>query len=241
MRITAISDIHGSLIPIPRTDLLIIAGDWSPLEIQQNDWAMRQWLATQFIPWMKKIECSRICFIAGNHDFICEPVFLNSDLLLTGSPRLEFSRDILHPLLQKHNLLQKVCYLENSFATYNGLRIFGCPYVEGCRGWAFSQSELKFPYSNIKKCDILITHQPPQYNLLGTTCIDNKEYSLGSVSLLERIKQIKPKLVFSGHIHEGNHQPQILQHSNTKKTILYNCAIKDEEYEVRFNPQTLEI
>ena len=62
MRITAISDIHGSLIPIPKTDLLIIAGDWSPLEIQQNDWAMRQWLATQFIPWMKKIECSRAIF-----------------------------------------------------------------------------------------------------------------------------------------------------------------------------------
>ena len=123
MRITAISDIHGSLIPIESTDLLIIAGDWSPLEIQTKIWYMREWINDCFLPWCDQIDANRILFVAGNHDFICDQNFMQNPIpnLQNPLPNLQnplFKKDILWQYLRKHRLLNKITYLDCSSSTY---------------------------------------------------------------------------------------------------------------------------
>lgn len=239
MRITAISDIHGSLIPIEPTDLLIIAGDWCPLEIQNTIWYMREWIDTCLLPWFKEIPANKIVFIAGNHEFICDPNFIQ--IPVENAPYITFSKNILHPSLKKHGLLHKVTYLESSSVKYKGYKIFGIPYVDGCRGWAFSQGDVRGSYKLIPKCDILITHQPPLFGGVGRTVVDGIEYELGSWSLLEAIRDKKPKYLFCGHIHNGNHEEQIYHHSDDKQTHIINCAIKNEDYQIFYPIQVINV
>lgn len=223
MKITAISDIHGYLPEIDQTDLLLIAGDWSPLEIQTNFLYMKEWLKDQFVPWMTKTKAKKIIFIAGNHDFICDPIYIYP---------YNFQNDLLEPLLKYNNLIKKVKYLENNFSIYKGYKIYGCPYVEGCRGWAFSMAEINKHYRNIPKCDILITHQPPMFNSVGATMIENTPLELGSFELLQSLTKANPTYHFFGHVHEGNHNPSVYCN-----TTLYNCSLKNEDYQIAFNPQ----
>lgn len=240
MKITAISDIHGYLPEINKTDLLIIAGDWSPLEIQTDAYYMRQWMNDCLLSWFKEIPADKIIFIAGNHDFICDDRFIEIPLL--NAPNITFEKDILKPMLKKHRLINKVKYLCNSSTTYNGLRIYGCPDVEGLRGWAFASAEYSLIYNNIKKCDILVTHQPPLIDGLGSCVIEGTNCEFGSYLLAEMIKYKKPKLAFCGHIHNGNHKPVVYKHDNTDNvTKLYNVAIKDDNYDVVRKPVVVEL
>lgn len=237
MKITAISDIHGSLIPIDPTDLLIIAGDWSPLEIQFKIWYMREWINDYLLPWFKDIQADKIIFIAGNHDFICDPVHIQTPL--QDAPSITFNKDILKPSLKKHNLLHKVTYLESSFIKYKGYKVFGIPYVDGCKGWAFSQGEYRGSYNVIPKCDILVTHQPPLFDGVGRTVVKGLECEFGSWALLEAMQKRKPKYLFCGHIHDGNHALQIYNHPEGEQTKVLNCSIKNEDYNIFYSPQTI--
>lgn len=237
MRITAISDIHGSLITIEPTDILIIAGDWSPLEIQRDFQEMKYWFEFKFIPWLKTIEAKRIFFIAGNHDFLCDSSYWKQYF----NVKFDFKRNFLPSILKKHNLEEKIFYLENSSAEYNGLKIYGCPYVEGCTGWAFSHAEYKKIYNQIPKCDILITHQPPDFDNVGTVVRYGKRYIFGSIQLLCTLTNIKPSYHFCGHIHEGDHSENILEYRDKSITHIYNCAVKNEDYNLYFPNQIIDI
>jgi Icc-related predicted phosphoesterase len=234
MIITALSDNHGYLPKIEKTDLLLIAGDWSPLEIQTDAYYMRQWLDECLMHWFKEIPAEKIIFIAGNHDFICDQRFLEIPLL--NAQTVTFEKDIVNPLLKKHKLTNKVKYLCNSSTTYNGLKIYGCPYVESLRGWAFSQAEYTTTYLNIKKCDILITHQPPLIGDLGKCVIKGISHEFGSYGLLNAVIRKRPKLAFCGHIHDGNHKPVIYNHNDGTITQLFNVAIKDDNYDIVRKP-----
>jgi Icc-related predicted phosphoesterase len=240
MRITAISDIHGDLIQIKPTDLLIIAGDWSPLEIQRNPFFMREWMNDCLLEWFKEIHADKIIFIAGNHDFVCDPNYINMGFTELQF-LLSFEKDFLQPLLRKHNLTNKVKYLCNSLTVYKGYRIYGFPNVEGCRGWAFSQAEIRQSFKLIKKCDILITHQPPLYNRIGRTVVNKQDCEFGSYQLLDVIQRKRPQYLFCGHIHEGDHSKTVYNHPEGGFTEMYNCSIKDEEYNVFFKPQVVDI
>lgn len=158
--------------------------------------------------------------------------------------KLSFKNHFLRKQIEKFNLNKKVKYLENSYTIYNKIKIYGCPYVFGCDGWAFSNAQIKMSYPNIPKCDILITHQPPRYKSIALSelkypgCRIKKDF--GSTELLDRILAIKPKLVFCGHVHGGNHTPQIINHLDNTETKLYNCSLKNEEYELDFSPQIVD-
>jgi Icc-related predicted phosphoesterase len=52
-------------------------------------------------------------------------------------------------------------------------------------------------YSNIPKCDILLSHSPPS----GVTGTDSKWGDIGSQELRHWILKNQPKLVICGHIH----------------------------------------
>ena len=242
MKITAISDLHGHLPKIEKTDLLIIAGDWSPLEIQRDLPYMHQWMVEFFFPYLQEVPAEKIVFIAGNHDFVCDDEYNFYDLLF--HTKQSFKKHFFRTQLKKFKLEEKVRYLENSYTLYNRVKIYGCPYVFGCDGWAFANAQTRMSYEGIPKCDILVTHQPPRYNGIATTeikysgCLIKKDF--GSTVLMDRILEIKPKLVFCGHIHSGDHTPQIITHADNTETKLYNCSLKNEEYNVAFKPQIVE-
>lgn len=242
MRITAMSDIHGDLPKINETDLLIIAGDWSPLEIQRDSLYMKEWLLEFFFPYLRDVPADKVIFIAGNHDFVCDDEYNFYDTLFLS--KKSFKKNFLRTYLSKVGIKDKVKYLEDSYTIYNGVKIYGCPFVFGCDGWAFSNAQLRMSYQAIPKCDILVTHQPPKYNDIGSItvkqcgCLLKRDF--GSTDLTDRIKQIKPSLVFCGHIHEGDHSKQTIVYDDGKETALYNCALKDENYKLKFKPVEVE-
>lgn len=75
LKICAISDLHGYLPEInEHADIMIIAGDVSPLYLQFNKKAMDIWLKTKFANWIKKLPVEKVYLIAGNHDAYFEGI-----------------------------------------------------------------------------------------------------------------------------------------------------------------------
>ena len=69
LTIVAISDQHGTLPAIPPCDLLLIAGDVTP--VRNHDlFYQAHWLNTDFRYWLKSLPVEQIVFIAGNHDLV---------------------------------------------------------------------------------------------------------------------------------------------------------------------------
>jgi hypothetical protein len=67
MRVTVTSDLHGYLPEIEPTDLLIICGDVSPLKIQRDAYAMKEWFNGKFKEWIEKVPCGHVKMVPGNH------------------------------------------------------------------------------------------------------------------------------------------------------------------------------
>lgn len=235
MRVTAVSDLHGYLPEINPTDMYLICGDISPIDIQTNYFEMATWFKNVFIPYLKGVDAKCIVFIGGNHDFFFSNLLFECQYLGNN-----FERDSLIPALKKHRLTKKVHYLENSMYEYKGIKIYGCPYVENLSRWAFSLVHNKGVYDNIPPCDILLLHQPPYIDELGLAKFCGMERQLGSISLADKIRQIKPKYVFCGHVHSGKHDRCSLRFTDGE-TSLYNVAIKDEDYNVAYNPLVIDV
>lgn len=69
MKLIAVSDLHGSLPKIEdEADIMIIAGDISPLYIQGRKPAMISWLKNEFIDWINSLNVETVYLIAGNHE-----------------------------------------------------------------------------------------------------------------------------------------------------------------------------
>ena len=86
MKVTAVSDCHGLLLPIEEfepCELVCICGDISPLNIQANHKKMRKWLIKEFKPWCESLPCDKVIFIAGNHDSALQ----NLDFMYTQFPK----------------------------------------------------------------------------------------------------------------------------------------------------------
>jgi Icc-related predicted phosphoesterase len=102
--------------------------------------------------------------------------------------------------------------------------------------WAFKREKHRTYKKMIPTgVDILVTHQPPLYNGLGMVEYDNGDIKeCGSPKLMERIIDINPELVICGHIHSGNHSDVRL--GNIR---LYNVALLDEQYTVKYHPKRI--
>ena len=90
---------------------------------------------------------------------------------------------------------------------------------------------------NIEYINFTVVNNEHEAFLLENNLI--KEF--GSMNLLNAIKSVKPKFVFCGHIHGGNHEKVILKHNDGQETILYNVSIKDEDYKPTFQPLEIEV
>jgi Icc-related predicted phosphoesterase len=203
MKVVAVSDLHGNLPAIPPCDLLLLAGDITPVRDHRLS-HQAEWLDTTFRAWLKQVPARKVIGVAGNHDFIFEqaPERVPRDLPWT--------------------------YLQDSGTTWEGLRIWGTPWQPWFFDWAFNlhEPELVAKWALIPTgTDILVLHGPPFGYGDGVPERDGKVRRCGSPGLLARIEEIKPHLVVFGHIHEGRGEWRL------GRTVLANVTLVDEGYD----------
>lgn len=223
MKIIALSDLHGYLPDvneIGNCDVLLIAGDIAPLQVQCNTVLSEWWMLEEFSRWVHSLKCNKVIFVAGNHDFYME----------------EKGPFGMNKLIHEMNLDDKLIYLKDSSYIYNDKIFYGCPWCKGPVRWAFIDETEKI-YKKIPSCDVLICHQPPLYEKVGCSYpnkIDEREF--GSKKLTERIEKGDIGIVVCGHIHSGIHDGVKLN-----DTTIYNVSIKNEQYKVEYKKTEFEI
>ena len=183
MRIWHISDTHTyhNLLEVPTDiDMVIFSGDCSnPRDPYSNEVEVRG-----FIDWYRTLKIPYKIFVAGNHDTSIEKKFVTKE---------DFKR---------HGII----YLENEDVTIEGIKIFGSPYTPTFGyGWAFNKDRNKLEriWRNIidEDVDIVINHGPPKGILDLSTDRNGNIERCGDKSLLNRVKEVNPKLCLFGHIH----------------------------------------
>jgi Icc-related predicted phosphoesterase len=182
MRIWHISDTHTfhEMLTVPENiDMVIFSGDCSnPQNTLQNSFEV-----LNFLKWFGQLSIKYKIFVAGNHDVSIErKVIFENDFLDNG-----------------------VVHLWDSEITVQGLKIYGSPYTPTFgSGWAFNKDRAKISrmWEEIPDdTDILVTHGPPKGILDLSYDRDNNLEFCGDLSLKKRIRQINPKIVCFGHIH----------------------------------------
>jgi Icc-related predicted phosphoesterase len=207
LTIVALSDQHGELPDVPPCDLLLVAGDVCPVTNHGVDF-QEQWLRADFRRWLEQIPARKIVFIAGNHDFVFERRrnFLPGDYPAT--------------------------YLQDSGCEWEGLRIWGTPWQPPFFDWAFNlrEEELARKWALIPDgTDILVCHGPPHGYGDGVPECGGVRHT-GSPSLLERIHEVRPRLVVFGHIHEGRGEWRL------GNMVLANVTLLDARYRPVHSP-----
>lgn len=207
MKITVISDLHGHLIDIEPTDLLLIAGD---IVGSSNVDSQAKWLRTEFGNWLDKIPAKEVVGISGNHDRI----FQDKPYLV---PKLRWT------------------YLQDHGTKLFGLKIWGTPHQKTFHNWAFNleEPELAEKFNLIPEgTDVVVAHSPP-YGIGDAARKDEPgiPYHLrelehvGSPSLSERILKVNPKLFVWGHIHEARGIYKV-----GESCVGVNASIVDHQY-----------
>ena len=218
MKFAATSDLHGDLPKIEECDALLICGDISPVIPQRDHKAMTEWMTVVFNDWVNKLPCDKVFLIAGNHDFWMdarrEDPTLWNDLSSFVSGKL--------------------IVLDNQSYDYKGISIYGTPECQWIsKHWAYMNGdvELKARFDDIpENLDILMTHQAPHAYGMGTSFDSKWRPEFGSFTLAKAILDKKPKYALCGHIHSGEHRPQI-----KGATTYVNVSYKDENYSPAYN------
>jgi Icc-related predicted phosphoesterase len=168
------------MLTVPENiDMVIFSGDCSnPQNTLQNSFEV-----LNFLKWFGQLSIKYKIFVAGNHDVSIErKVIFENDFLDNG-----------------------VVHLWDSEITVQGLKIYGSPYTPTFgSGWAFNKDRAKISrmWEEIPDdTDILVTHGPPKGILDLSYDRDNNLEFCGDLSLKKRIRQINPKIVCFGHIH----------------------------------------
>lgn len=228
LKIVAISDMHGHFPVIKEpTDIMLIAGDTVPLEIQFNKEFSKQWFETTFASWIKSLPIEKVYMIAGNHDFYFQGI--------SQANLAEF----------KHATDYKVIYLKNKHVEHvlddgTKVTIFGTPYCTMFGTWPFMREDdyLKKAFEQIPdKCDIIIAHNPPFAWNKSDMILESPrnryiDEHCGSKPLTERLKEIDFKLLVCGHIHSGDH--------NLVDKVV-NVSIVNEQYKLAYEPFYTEL
>lgn len=216
-KITFISDTHNRHNHIssylPGGDLLICAGDMTSMGHEHE--------IINFCKWFDKIDnYDEKIFIAGNHDWGFQDNPLKSKNIVES--------------------YKSITYLQDDFI-YVGehpdlIKIYGSPWQPEFRNWAFNlprmSDQLKDKWDNIPNdVDILITHGPA-YGYLDKV-IGGYE-NLGCELLLNKIKEIKPKIHVFGHIHSAS------GYIFDGNTHYINASILNEQYICEYKPLTIE-
>lgn len=206
MRIVALSDTHGyhNGLQVPDGDLLIHAGDFS---MRAN-----KLIVIEFANWFKSLPHKHKIVISGNHDAACDG-------------RLPWAREVFSPAI----------YLDHELCEVMGYSIFASPYTSSI----YEPSPWFFDYPRYGErskelwdqlpdyLDLLITHGPPHGIMdLVPFIHPGEDPHVGDENLLNRVKQILPRIHIFGHIHEG-HGSYVHDIWSTK---FYNVCVCDGDY-----------
>lgn len=249
LKCVGISDTHG-LLPkdLPEGDILCIAGDISPLDIQEDTISMVSWFCLEFLPWVEKSPYKKVLLVAGNHDFFLENIHKRAKQSLYPPYGIEYSwrsgSEVMKKLLPGNlkGKYSKLVYLCDSSFNYEGRRFYGSPWCTNLQRWAFYKNteDITKAYSMIpKKCDVIITHQPPKIEALGQVIQGgawNYFDDYGSEELADVLKTRDFKYALCGHVHSGQHYPVDL---DGKKLV--NVSQKNEDYEYSYYPYVFEV
>lgn len=212
MIITAISDMHGNLVDIPKCDVLCICGDIVGLNDQRSMDASKHWFENRFVNWINKIPCDKVLVIPGNHDFYIEKCHMNYD---------GFNSALLRDIELKTN--DKLKFIIDKTFTYEGINFYGTPWINPIRSrsyWAFNPDQyydnlLETKFSEIPiDTDVLLSHDNPYNNETLS------KYSMNA------------KYHFYGHWHEG---------VTSEKRNRYNCSLLNDSYYLKYKPVIINI
>lgn len=216
MKIVAISDTHGRherMMPLPKGDVLVVAGDFTSHGKLEQTKLFGEWLARQ--------DFKHKIVVAGNHnlDFQVDPYAVGE---LIGNE-------------------DNIYYLEDDELVIDGVKFYGSPWTPNYYDWAFmmprGSDELKRVWAAIPEdTDVLITHGPP------AGILDNARDGMksGDADLLARVKQLKNLSAhIFGHIHEGHGMADFNWYGHGP--VFYNVAICDIHYQPVNQPTAIEI
>ena len=221
MKICAISDTHGlhRELDIKESDILCIAGDISPLNIQGRKEPMLEWLHSDFIPWCESLPVNKVFLTPGNHELAISHMEPDVRELLENT---------------------KIEYLIDELSTYETYKIWGTPWCSIYGNWAY----MKFPEFEEERfmrmpenLDILISHDPP-YGACDI-CLQHPRgfyEHIGNPELTKVVKIKNPKIILCGHLHTGRSRETLFDNIN-----VYNVSVVNEQYEIYREPKYLEI
>ena len=215
MKIASFSDSHGQIyLPVVEddTDIICIAGDIIPLNVQSSDEYSHIWFVDEFLRWAKELNpnVKKIFLVAGNHDKYFEHIGAES----------------IKGIIAKEGLSDKVIYLEDETYIYEGYKITGSPWVKNLPRWSFNSDNLTESFSFIEDCDILITHIPPMVDKVGCSYpYQAYERNFGSIELTKVFEDKNIKVNICGHVHTGIHNG--VPYGNT---MIYNVSMINESY-----------
>ena len=236
MKIGLMSDLHGYLPKFTEdVDVVCIAGDIFPLNIQSRYTESIVWFTKYFVPWATKLHCDKVIIIAGNHDFAFQT------LGNIGSYEYYNGEYISLSIEDKLDLPEKIVYLQDRMYVYKGVRFYGTPWIPDLKNWAFykNHDDLVDVFKNIPSdCDVLISHTAGTENDMGTSLQIPSLPMYGCKEINDKVINTSIKLWVCGHIHTGNHKVSTLSNGITK---IVNVSLKDEDYRVNFEPLVIDI
>lgn len=133
----------------------------------------------EFNRWLGKLPHRHKVVICGNHDWCFQEKPTEAQARITNA-----------------------IYLQDSGCEIDGLKFYGSPWTPLFCDWSFmlAEADLAAKWAAIPlRLDVLITHGPP-HGILDWT---NRNEAAGSLSLLHRVRELKPRLHVFGHIHEA--------------------------------------
>lgn len=207
MKLVLISDTHTKHpdIAVPDGDVLVHAGDitYGPKghEPFEQYEAFSRWIGA--LPHKHKI------VIPGNHDFLAEK---RTDLV--------------------RSVMTNCTFLIDESVTINGVHFYGTPWTPWFCDWAFNASETKRKEVSlaIPRCDVLISHGPPN----GILDLTRQGHVGCELMRSEIVGRIHPKVHVFGHIHEG-------YGVTTREDILFvNASSVNAKYEPVNKPVVVE-
>jgi Icc-related predicted phosphoesterase len=230
MKIFATSDLHGILYDLDPSgaDVVVIAGDFAKLNrldmLGFHD--QKKWVDERFIPWTQKYTEIEFVVVPGNHDVIFDRA--KAGLFPEMNFNVKFPKNV-HLLLNEGIEIQ-------------GVSFYGTPNIPIINyRWAFESNgkTMKDSFSKIpENVDVLVTHSPPriQGKFIDTSLQWGGTEFFGSYELADAILEKSPRFVFCGHIHSGSHEP-----CEFGKSMIYNVARVDENYEIAYPPVVVEV
>ena len=243
LKLCLMSDMHGDL-PVfdEKVDVVGIAGDIVPLEVQNDTVKSIVWFTRKFVPWAESLNCQKVLLVGGNHDRFLQRIVSDCFENITFKDDKDYIEYSSAELIKSKLILpKKIVYLQDTVYFFNHVKFYGTPWCPDLPNWAFykSSSDLEKVFNKIPDdCDVLITHAPGTENDMGTSMWNPAMPMYGCRELTEKVKRSGIKLWAAGHVHTGNHKVGLLSNGVTQ---IVNVSLKDEDYRVKFEPLVIEI